>query len=172
MSARTRAAGAALGLMALVLAGCSGGGTGDDTPAGGGTTDQASMTPSDDSGSSDATGTGTVMVASTDLGDVLVDSAGMTLYMYDPDKQGDSTCYDQCATAWPPLTVDGAPTAGDGADDGKLGTVERTDGTTQVTYDGWPLYYWAQDSAPGDTTGQAVNNVWWVLGADGEPIRD
>ena len=190
MRARARAAGAAIGLMVLVLAGC-GGGDGDDdaTPGAEETMDEASPTEdemtdeasddaedSDDSedadDSDDMAGGATVMLASTDLGDVLVDAAGMTLYMFTADAQGDSTCYDACATAWPPLTVDGAPAAGEGANDAKLGTVERTDGTTQVTYNGWPLYYWAQDSAPGDTTGQAVNDVWWVLDADGEPIRD
>ena len=162
MRARTRAAGAAVGLMALVLAGCSDG-------SGDGASDDASDGASDDAGGmSDAT----VAVAGTDLGDVLVGADGMTLYMFDPDEQGEATCYDDCATAWPPLTVEGEPVAGEGVDEGKLGTTERTDGTTQVTYDGWPLYYWAQDAEPGDTTGQGVNDVWWVLDADGEPIRD
>src|SRR5450756_2270499 len=55
---------------------------------------------------------------------------------------------------------------------GPLGGAERTDGSVQVTYDGWPLYYWAQDAAAGDVSGQAVNGVWWVLQASGEPIRD
>lgn len=188
MRARARAAGAAVGLLALVLAGCGGGdGDGDAAPAAEETTEDASPTEdemtedaedsddAEDTEDSDESGDmaqATVMVASTDLGDILVDAEGMTLYMFDPDAQGESTCYDDCATAWPPLTVDAAPTAGEGADDSKLGTVERTDGTLQVTYNSWPLYYWAQDAAPGDTTGQAVNNVWWVLDADGEPIRD
>lgn len=182
MRTRGRATGAAIGLLALVLAGCSGGdgggdGGGDDAAGSG---DQMASAPADeatdgattDDSGGDAMGAGTVAVASTDLGDVLVDAEGMTLYMYDPDAQGASTCYDQCATAWPPLVTDGAPTAGDGADAAKLGTVERTDGTQQVTYNGWPLYYWAQDAAAGDTTGQAVNDVWWVLDSEGEPIRD
>jgi predicted lipoprotein with Yx(FWY)xxD motif len=113
-----------------------------------------------------------VAVASTDLGEVLVDGDGMTLYMFEPDAQGAPTCYDECAEAWPPLLTDGDPAAGDGADSGLLGTAERDDGDTQVTYDGWPLYRWAADSAPGDTTGQGVNDVWWVLAPDGSPVRD
>lgn len=104
------------------------------------------------------------------LGEVLVDGEGMTLYMFDPDMQGESTCYDECATTWPPLV--GPASAGEGADDSKLGSVARDDGTQQVTYDGWPLYYFARDEAPGDVNGQAVNDVWWVLDADGEPVRD
>ena len=169
MRTRTQAATAAVGLMVLVLAGC--GSTGSppaDQPA-------AAATDTATSGattSGDAMAAGTVDIATTDLGDVLVDGTGMTLYMFDPDKQGDSTCYDQCATAWPPLLVDRDPSAGQGIDAALLGTTERTDGSMQVTYNSWPLYYWAQDAAPGDVAGQAVNNVWWVLDASGEPIRD
>jgi predicted lipoprotein with Yx(FWY)xxD motif len=114
----------------------------------------------------------TVAVASTDLGDVLVDGDGMTLYMFEPDEQGDPTCYDDCAEAWPPLLTGDEPAAGDGADAALVGTAQRDDGTTQVTYDGWPLYRWAADEAPGDTTGQGFNDIWWVLDADGTPIRD
>ncbi|NMR21688.1 hypothetical protein HIR71_15950 [Cellulomonas fimi] len=113
-----------------------------------------------------------VDVASTSLGEVLVDAEGMTLYMFDPDAQGASTCYDDCAAAWPPLlTDDDDPDTGDGADDSKVGTVARDDGTSQVTYNGWPVYLWAQDTAPGDVTGQAVGGKWWVLDRDGEPPR-
>lgn len=173
MRTRTQAATVAVGLMVLVLAGCGNGDpagdqpTAEDTAAGDGST----ADDTEDTGD-DAMAAGTVALASTDLGDVLVDTAGMTLYMFDPDAQGDSTCYDQCATAWPPLIVDGDATAGDGLDQALLGTTERTDGSVQVTYNNWPLYYWAQDAAPGDVTGQAVNDVWWVLDASGEPIRD
>lgn len=181
MRTRTRAATAAAGLMLLVLAGCSNGGDDgtEDTGSGTETTDDGADTADDADdagddaeGGDDAMATGTVAVGSTDLGEILVDTEGMTLYVYDPDAQGESTCYDQCATAWPPLLVAGEPGAGDGVDDSLLGTTERTDGTVQVTYNDWPLYYWAQDAAAGDTTGQAVNDVWWVLDATGEPIRD
>ena len=175
MHARTRTVRTVAALAAtavLALAGCQA--DAEDTPPtqspSAGTSSDGTTPPADDGAMA---GAATVALGSTDLGDVLVGPEGMTLYMYDPDAQGDSTCYDQCATAWPPLTLDdGEPTAGDGVDAALLGTTERTDGTTQVTYDGWPLYYWAQDAAPGDTTGQAVNDVWWVLDASGEPIRD
>lgn len=106
-----------------------------------------------------------------DLGEVLVDGEGRTLYMFDPDAQGESTCYDECEENWPPLVTEGEASAGEGIDDSKLGTVERTDGSQQVTYNDWPLYYFGADEAAGDVAGQGVNDVWWVLNADGEPVR-
>jgi predicted lipoprotein with Yx(FWY)xxD motif len=112
-----------------------------------------------------------VAVGDSELGEVLVDADGMTLYMFEPDEQGEPTCYDDCAANWPPLVVEGEPAAGEGIDEGLLGTAERTDGSTQVTYDGWPLYYFAVDAEAGDTNGQGVNDVWWVMSPDGAPQR-
>lgn len=157
--------GVPLGL--LLVAGCSAG-AGEDPDA---------EAPSSAGGSGEEGSTGSdagaaLAIGSTSLGDVVVDADGMTLYMFDEDAQGEpSTCYDGCASAWPPLLTEGEPQAGDGVDPALLGVAERTDGTAQVTYDGWPLYYWAQDGASGDVAGQGVNDVWWVLGADGVPIR-
>lgn len=111
----------------------------------------------------------TVAVASTELGDVLVDGEGRTLYLFDNDSEGSSACSGDCAARWPPLI--GEPSAGDGADASLLGTIERDDGTVQVTYAGHPLYRFAADSAPGDTQGQAVGDVWWVVAPDGEAVR-
>ena len=97
---------------------------------------------------------------------------GLSLYMFDSDTRGDptSTCYDSCADAWPPLTVEGDPTAGDGVT-APLDTFEREDGTMQVSAGGWPLYYFASDETPGDLKGQGVNDVWWVLRPDGTPVK-
>lgn len=97
------------------------------------------------------------------LGHVLTDAEGMTLYVFSNDEMNVSNCTGGCAEAWPPLTVEGenvpvAPLA----IPGEFGTTEREDGSLQVTYNGWPLYGWQNDEAPGDTTGQAVNDVWWV----------
>jgi len=105
-------------------------------------------------------------------GDILVDGAGRTLYMFDSDTQGNlaSTCTDGCAEAWPPLTTAGTPQAGEGLT-ADLTTFEREDGTAQVAANGWPLYYFADDDEPGDATGQGVNEAWWVLGPDGAPKR-
>ena len=104
------------------------------------------------------------------LGSILVDSKGMTLYMYTKDTANTSSCYSSCATAWPPLLTTGAPTAGTGVDASLLGTTTRTDGSTQVTYNGLPLYYWIKDKAAGDTTGQGVQNVWYVVDPSGKPV--
>ncbi|MCB9419013.1 MAG: hypothetical protein H6667_04375 [Ardenticatenaceae bacterium] len=99
-----------------------------------------------------------------ELGSFLVDGAGMTLYRFNPDEPGVSNCYDQCAVNWPPLLVeDGQMPTGNAGVIGQLGTTERDDGTIQVTYEGMPLYYWVNDETPGDTTGQGVNDVWFVV---------
>jgi predicted lipoprotein with Yx(FWY)xxD motif len=118
----------------------------------------------------EATDQATVAVRSTDeYGDVLADSEGMSLYLFTQDEGGESACYDDCASAWPPLTVDGEPTAGPDVT-AELGTIEREDGSTQVTAAGNPLYYFAQDSEPGDTAGQGVSDVWFLLAPDGSQI--
>lgn len=112
----------------------------------------------------------TIMVADSDLGQILVDGEGMTVYLFTNDSPGVSTCEGDCLAAWPP--VPGPATAGEGVDASLLGTTTATDGTTQVTYDGWPLYYWAQDAAPGDVTGQGVNDVWFVIAPDGTMVTE
>jgi len=112
----------------------------------------------------------TVVVGETDLGPTLVDGEGLTLYVFDNDTAGTSNCSDACATAWPPLTVDGDPVIGDDVDAEAIGTITRADGATQVTYDGMPLYRWSGDSQPGDATGLGVGGVWWPLGADGQKL--
>jgi predicted lipoprotein with Yx(FWY)xxD motif len=106
-----------------------------------------------------------------ELGEFLVGGDGMTLYIFTPDEPGVSNCNGGCATAWPPLTVpDGTePTAGSGVS-GELTLITRDDGSQQVALDGQPLYFWQNDSQPGDATGQGVNEVWYVLDAAGVPI--
>jgi predicted lipoprotein with Yx(FWY)xxD motif len=111
-------------------------------------------------------------VASSDLGEILVDGEGMTLYLFTEDSEGQSVCEDDCAAAWPPLLVEDAPVPGDGIDAALLGETERSDGTTQVTYAGSPLYTWAQDQQPGDTTGQGVQEVWFVVSPAGDAVTD
>jgi len=104
---------------------------------------------------------------------ILVDSQGRTLYLFEADKGGKSNCDGPCATAWPPLLSTGAPQAAMGASAGLIGTTTRGDGTTQVTYAGHPLYYFVGDKAPGDTTGQDIDQFgakWYVLAKDGKKI--
>ncbi|MGH7540691.1 MAG: COG4315 family predicted lipoprotein, partial [Gemmatimonadota bacterium] len=97
----------------------------------------------------------TLAADDSDLGEIVVDDEGQTLYVFLADEGGESTCYDDCEESWPPLTVEGDPVAGEGIDGSLLGTTEREDGSTQVTLDGQPLYYFAADESPGDTNGQA-----------------
>lgn len=103
------------------------------------------------------------------LGSFLADGQGMSLYMFTKDTANTSNCYDKCEVAWPPLLTTGKPTVADGIDASKLGTTTRKDGSTQVTYNGLPLYYYDKDKAAGDVVGQGVGKVWWVIGADGSP---
>ncbi|GAA3874591.1 COG4315 family predicted lipoprotein [Tessaracoccus defluvii] len=110
----------------------------------------------------------TLAMADSSLGSILVDGAGMTLYLFTKDAPGSSACEGQCLINWPPLV--GEPAAGDGVDASLLGSFQRSDGTTQATYNGWPLYYWKNDAAPGDVTGQNVPDVWFVLDAAGNPV--
>ena len=112
----------------------------------------------------------TVSTADTELGEVLTDGDGRTLYVFTVDEPGVSNCEGDCLEAWPPLLSDGAPQAEGAADPMLLGTLQRDDGSTQVSYDGWPLYYFAADDAPGDLKGQGVNDVWFVVAPDGMMI--
>jgi predicted lipoprotein with Yx(FWY)xxD motif len=104
------------------------------------------------------------------LGSFLADDKGMTLYLFTKDSPNTTVCYEKCAVAWPPLLTTGDPVAGEGVDASLLGTIERTDGTIQVTYNGWPLYYYEKDKAPGDVVGQDVGGVWFVVSASGDQV--
>ena len=94
----------------------------------------------------------------------------MTIYYFANDTEGVSNCADDCLANWPAVEASDASTAGDGVT-AELGTITRDDGTTQLTINGFPAYYFAADAAAGDTNGQGVGEVWWVFGADGEPIE-
>ena len=125
------------------------------------------------SASAPAAAAAEIALADSSLGQIIVDGEGKTLYTFQPDEAGTPTCYDDCATAWPPLLADDAAsvTAGTGLDATKITVVDRTDGGKQVKYGNWPLYYFANDAAAGDVNGQGLNDVWYVVGADGEPIK-
>lgn len=107
--------------------------------------------------------------AETDLGSILVDGDGRTLYQFLNDDAGTSTCTGDCAERWPPFEATGEVET-DGVEADLVGTMVRADGTEQVTYASMPLYHFAGDAGPGDTSGQGVGGVWYVVGPDGEPI--
>ncbi len=153
------------GAIASALLGAACGGTSPATAA-------ASPSPSPVA-SPAATGT-TIAVATSKLGQILVDGKGMTVYLFVVDKGTTSNCYTSCATIWPPVLTTGAAQAGAGANASLLGTTTRTDGKTEVTYAGHPLYYFVQDKAAGDITGQGINGfggLWWVLSPSGAAIH-
>lgn len=118
---------------------------------------------------------------SDDYGRYLTDADGRALYLFTADTQGQvgqpaaSACYDTCADAWPPLVADDTPEVGDRLAEELVETVDRRDGEQQVSYAGWPLYYFVRDSDSGDVTGQGVESfggVWHLVSPEGEPIDD
>lgn len=123
-------------------------------------------------GPAGASGATIEMAGSASLGAILTGANGLTLYTHAGDGPTSSTCTADCATAWPPLTVPaGAQPVAGARVTGSLGTLARADGTTQVTYDGAPLYYWQGDAKAGDVTGNGVNgfSVATVSGAGPSP---
>ena len=124
-----------------------------------------------------ATGTpsrAVVKIGPSTLGRVLVDAKGKTLYLWAHDKGRKSTCYGDCAEYWPPLLTNVKAAAGVGANAGLIGTTVRTDGHMQVTYNGHPLYYFVQDTKPGQTKGEALTGFggrWDPVSAAGQPVR-
>ncbi|HUQ00749.1 MAG TPA: hypothetical protein VM093_09860 [Aeromicrobium sp.] len=110
-------------------------------------------------------------VASTSLGKIVVDGKGRTVYTYADDDQGGakSTCKDACLDAWPPVPAPAKPDVDDLS--GDVGVAKDANGDSQLTYNGWPLYYYAGDQKAGDTMGQGMKDEWWVLDPSGEKVR-
>ena len=120
-------------------------------------------------------GDATIASASTSLGRVLVNGRQLTVYLFEKDKGKTSSCYGPCASAWPPVTTSSMPRAGGGATAAKLATTRRSDGTLQVTYNGHPLYTYADDSKPGQTNGEGVDEFgaeWYALSPAGTTVED
>jgi predicted lipoprotein with Yx(FWY)xxD motif len=141
-------------IAALAVAACGGGGNA-----------ATAATPKTSSGA-----LATVGVANSGLGSILVDSSGRTLYLFKADVGANSACTGACATAWPPLLAKGKPTVGTGLTTAKLGTITRSGGNRQVTYNGHPLYLFIKDQKPGQTTGQGVTAFgapWFALTPSG-----
>jgi predicted lipoprotein with Yx(FWY)xxD motif len=149
-------------LAALTVAAAACGGNDDE---GSGTAATAAPTTT----AAQETNGATVAVASSKLGDILVDGDGRTLYAFTKDKGDQSACSGECTTNWPALT--GAAKAGTDVQAALLSTSMQANGSSQVTYGGKPLYYFAGDTKPGDTNGQGVGNVWFAVTADGELVK-
>jgi predicted lipoprotein with Yx(FWY)xxD motif len=154
---------------AIVIAGCGGGGSSSSSSSSSETSgnENAGATTSSEGGGSGTIAGGEV----AGVGTVLVDSEGMTVYLFTPDEGTTSTCYGGCESAWPPVVAEGKPTAGEGATSSALGTTKRKDGTMQVTYNGHPLYTFSGDTAPGEAVGQENDGTWFVLDESGEAVK-
>jgi predicted lipoprotein with Yx(FWY)xxD motif len=159
-----------LTLLALpFVAGCGGSDSNSS-----GSTDTSSAGSSSSKSTETESGPETVKTASTDVGTILVDGEGKTLYLFEKDKGPQSTCSGGCAGEWPPVTTDGKPQAGGGVTASMLATSKRSDGTVQVVYGGHPLYYFSGDSSAGATNGQGLDDFggeWYVLGANGNKVE-
>ncbi len=113
-----------------------------------------------------------VTVGGSPFGQMLFDRRGQAIYLFEPEADGRPACYDACETAWPPVLTEGAPVADDGLRPGLLGTVERRDGSRQVTYGGWPLYFYAHED-PGEVLCHDVvlnGGLWLAIGPDGRAL--
>lgn len=172
---------AVLAASVSLMAACGGSGQDDSSPAtepaATGTTMSADETP--DPGRSHTTGTTDVAkpgigitTGESQFGEILFDEDDRAIYYFDKEKTVESECYGACAAAWPPVLTEGRPVARRGARDALLGTTERRDGSTQVTYDGRPLYYYV-DEPPGQVLCHNVDEfggLWLVIRPDGAPV--
>ncbi len=125
------------------------------------------------SAGSTSAGPVTVETHAGPMGTYLTDGQGKSLYLFVADTNGTSTCNGACAGEWPPVLTSGTPQAGSGVTAGMLGTVDRSDGAKQVTYNNHPLYLFHRDTAAGDVTGQGVNEfgaLWWLVSPAGDAI--
>lgn len=157
------------GVLALGLVAACGGSGGSG--GGGGYGQPSSSAPSSKAAGADAA---VVKVGMVKQGKALVDAQGKSLYYWLKDKGTASACFDACAAAWPPLLTTGPPKAVGPAKQKLLGTTKRKDGKTQVTYKGHPVYYFAGDSAPGDTQGQESKGFgaeWYLMKPNGQKLE-
>ncbi|MDH6522875.1 putative lipoprotein with Yx(FWY)xxD motif [Streptomyces sp. SAI-135] len=165
-SVRTLGLGLSLAALATFAAACSS--SSDDSSAASSTTASEAPKSTPASEAPDSADSGSKLVLKTAKGKAgiwLTDTAGRTLYLNMKDTKSASTCYDACAKKWPPLTTDKPVTVvGKYTVPSSLGTINRTDGTKQVTYGGHPLYYYTGDTAPQQIKGQGVDGKWFLIG--------
>ena len=170
MSARARlaaGAGSAFGV-ALLVAACS---TGSSGTAAAGSSSPAGASSS--SAAAGGSGSTVITTVSSSAGTFLANGSGHAVYLWTKDSNGMSACSGACAGAWPPVTTTGTVTASGGAKSSDLGTITRSDGTKQVTYDGHPLYFFSGDSGPGMASGQGNDGFgakWWLVSPSGSDV--
>jgi predicted lipoprotein with Yx(FWY)xxD motif len=170
--ARRTALLAGLGAAALLTAACGSSSTGTTASTGGGGGGGYGPAPAG-SNAAPATQAAAISARAASLGDILVGPNGHSVYLFEKDAGTASSCSGACATAWPPVTTSGAPTATGAVQAAKLGTTSRSDGTSQVTYAGHPLYYFVGDRAASDVHGQGLKNFgagWYVVAPNGQKI--
>jgi predicted lipoprotein with Yx(FWY)xxD motif len=182
MKTRTTGLIAVLGATALVAAGCGSSKSSSSTSAASAypaeSEKSASTAATTTPATTPATGGGVTVTVkhASKLGTILaVGSKKMTVYMFEGDKGSASSCSGACASVWPPVTTSGGPTAAGAASSADLGTITRSDGTTQVTYKGHPLYFFARDKDSGDAYGQGVKGFgadWYVLAPTGSKVDE
>jgi len=165
-----------LGMAALLVAGCASKKSSSSAAVSSAPATTAAVVPAATGAAAAAasaagpTGPVTVATKTGPLGAYLTDARGNTLYIYTPDTSPTSTCYGQCIANWPALLTNGAPQAATGATATLLGTSPRTDGSSQVTYKGHPLYYFKGDKAAGDTSGQGKAGTSFLVTPAGTQI--
>jgi predicted lipoprotein with Yx(FWY)xxD motif len=164
------APGVAAAVALLAACGSSGAATGSGSGSGGGAAaSPASSSAAPTKASTSATG---ITTAKTSAGTVLTTAQGFTIYWFAIDTPKKSNCTGQCLTFWPPLT--GKPTMASGATlSGKFGTIKGTNGITQATYDGHPLYLFSGDKRPGQVNGNKLNTaggLWWATTPTGAKL--
>jgi predicted lipoprotein with Yx(FWY)xxD motif len=157
---------ASVAVSALALTACNNSSTTTSSAAGG----APSSSTFSATGSPVASGNATVDSTSSDLGTILVDANGMTLYLNTQDTATTSSCTGSCAATWPPLTSSGSTKAGSGVQSAQLATL-MVGSTDQITYYGHPLYTYSGDTSPGDTNGEGVGGVWYVVSTKGTPVK-
>ena len=169
MRSRTLALTAALALLAV--AGCGGDDEDSKSAAGDTASEATSAAPETTAPPSAVAGT-SVKTADSEFGKILFDGKDQAIYLFEKEKSNKSECYGECAEAWPPVLTEGGPQAGTGADAALLGTTQRRDGTTQVTYKGHPLYYYVDDP-PGEVLCHDVEEfggLWLVVQPNGDAV--
>ncbi len=121
--------------------------------------------------SSNTSGIYTIKIANSSMGSYLANGTGWSLYIYlrDTPYSGNSSCYGTCASIWPPF-YSSSLTIQPGINASKFGTINRTDGTMQLTYNGYPLYHYSYDTKPGDTKGQGFASIWYIMSPTGKYI--